>query len=76
MLTIRNEYNKYNTKTFRIPIEINDTLRDLAKAHNTSVNKVVIQCLEFALSSMDEEGTLRNTEYEENTKSADLFSRQ
>jgi len=76
MLTIRNEYNEYNTKTFRIPVEITNTLTNLAKAHNTSVNKVVIQCLEFALSNMDEEGTLRNTEYEEKTGSVDIFHRQ
>ena len=73
MLTIRDEYNKFNTKTFRIPIEINETLDMLAKSHNTSVNKVVIQCLEFALSNMDEAATLRDSEYENNTESADFF---
>ena len=54
MLTIREEYSKYNTKTFRIPSEINDKLDVLAKEHHTSLNKVVIQCLEFALSNLDE----------------------
>ena len=54
MLTIKNEYNDYVTKTFRIPREISNTLEELAKVHNTSVNKVVIQCLEFSLNNLDE----------------------
>ena len=53
MLTIRSEYDKYNTKTFRIPEEINNKLNVLAKEHNTSVNKVVIQCLEYAISDLE-----------------------
>ena len=53
MLTIRNEYDKYSTKTFRIPQEINAKLEALAKEHNTSVNKVVIQCLEYAIDNLE-----------------------
>lgn len=37
-------------KTFRIPIEIADQLEQLAGKYNTSVNKIVIQCLEYALA--------------------------
>ncbi len=44
MLKIKNEYSEYITKTFRIPTEINAHLDELATLHNTSVNKVVIQC--------------------------------
>lgn len=54
MLTIRNEYNDFITKTFRIPREFCSQLDELAKNHNTSVNKVVIQCLEYALQNIDE----------------------
>ncbi len=54
MLKIKNEYSEYITKTFRIPTEINTHLDRLATMHNTSVNKVVIQCLEFALDNIDE----------------------
>lgn len=54
MLTIKNEYNDYVTKTFRIPREISNILEELAKVHNTSVNKVVIQCLEFSINNLDE----------------------
>ncbi len=54
LLTIKSEYNDYITKTFRIPSEFNSMLEELAKNHNTSVNKVVIQCLEFSLKNIDE----------------------
>ncbi len=54
MLTIKSEYNEYVTKTFRIPKEFSAMLEELAKNHNTSVNKVVIQCLEFSLENIDE----------------------
>ena len=53
MLTIRKEYDKYNTKTFRIPEEINNKLDRISKENNTSVNKVVIQCLEYAISNLE-----------------------
>ena len=53
MFTIRNEYDKFSTKTFRIPREITEKLDKLAKEHNTSVNKVVIQCLEYAIDNLE-----------------------
>ena len=55
MLTIKNEYETFTTKTFRIPAEFNEMLTTLAENHNTSVNKVVIQCLEYALQNIDGE---------------------
>ena len=51
MLQIKKEYSDYVTKTFRLPREIIDQLDGLAQTYNTSVNKVVIQCLEYALDS-------------------------
>ena len=62
MLTIRNEYDTQVTKTFRIPAEINQMLTTLAENHNTSVNKVVIQCLEYALKNVDEDLSLQSDE--------------
>ena len=55
MLKIKNEYNEYITKTFRIHAEISNQLDKLATLHNSSVNKVVIQCLEFALDNIEED---------------------
>ncbi len=42
-------------KTFRIPVEIVDRLNSLAGEYNTSVNKIVIQCLQYALANIDED---------------------
>lgn len=53
-LVIQKEYSKHITKTFRIPIEISDKLQTIADNHNTSVNRVVTQMLEFALDNLEE----------------------
>ena len=52
--TLRKEYETFSTKTFRIPVEFDEALKKLADSHNTSVNKVVIQCLDFALKNIDQ----------------------
>lgn len=57
MLVIKKEYNEYVNKTFRLPTEIVDTLEGVAKDKNSSLNKVIIQCLEFAIENMDEANT-------------------
>ncbi len=62
MFKIRNEYSEYITKTFRIPSEINDQLDKLSTLHKTSVNKVVIQCLEFALDNIEEDKPINGEE--------------
>ena len=36
----------YVTRTFRIPIEFDESLREDAEAHGTSVNSLVIKILE------------------------------
>ena len=57
MLEITKGYESVN-KTFRIPVHIVEELERLAGENNTSVNKVVIQCLEYALDhiGMDDTG--------------------
>ena len=55
MLKIKKEYSDYVTKTFRLPREIIDQLDSLAQTYNTSLNKVVIQSLEYALDSLRDE---------------------
>ena len=57
MLTIKKEYSDYVTKTFRLPREIIDQLEALAQTYNTSLNKVVIQSLEYALDSLKDDET-------------------
>lgn len=55
MLVIKKEYSEYVNKTFRLPIDIIDTLDVVAKEKNTSLNRVVIQCLEYAIENMERE---------------------
>lgn len=51
MLEIEKSYPSVN-KTFRIPVNIVEELERIAGEYNTSVNKVVIQCLEYALDNL------------------------
>lgn len=52
VLKIKKEYQNYSNKTFRLPKEIIDKLEKEAIDNNTSLNKVVIQCLEFAIENL------------------------
>ena len=54
MLEIEKVY-EHVTKTFRIPVNIVEQLEKLAGENNTSVNKVVVQCLQYALNSINTE---------------------
>ena len=51
MLEIEKGYESVN-KTFRIPVNIVEQLERLAGENNTSVNKVVVQCLQYALENI------------------------
>ena len=51
MLEIKKGYESVN-KTFRIPVDIVEQLERLAGENNTSVNKVVVQCLQYALDNI------------------------
>ena len=51
MLEIEKGYESVN-KTFRIPVNIVEQLEKPAGENNTSVNKVVVQCLQYALSNI------------------------
>ncbi|MCI8804878.1 MAG: hypothetical protein HFE59_03135 [Clostridiales bacterium] len=48
----KSQYNEYINKTFRLPSIIVDKLEDLSSEYNLSVNKIVIQCIEYALNDM------------------------
>ena len=54
MLEIKKEYESIN-KTFRIPMNIVEELERLAGKYNTSVNKIVVQCLEYAFENINSE---------------------
>lgn len=54
MLEIKKEYSNYVNKTFRLPEEIILRLEQVAQDHNSSLNKVVIQCLEYAIQNLSD----------------------
>ena len=54
MLEFEKGFESIN-KTFRIPVHIVKELEQLAGKYNTSVNKIVIQCLEYALDNISDE---------------------
>ena len=45
----KEKYKEYSSKTFRLPNEIINKLEEIAKENNTSVNRIVIQYLEYAI---------------------------
>ena len=54
MLEFEKGFESVN-KTFRIPRPIVEELEMLAGKYNTSVNKIVIQCLEYALDNISDD---------------------
>ena len=52
MLEIKKEYSSYTVKSVRLPDEVIERLEIEAQKNNTSFNKVVIQCLEFAIQNL------------------------
>ena len=53
MLEFEKGFESVN-KTFRIPVHIVEQLEQLAGKYNTSMNKIVIQCLEYALDNISD----------------------
>lgn len=51
----KEEYKEYHSKTYRLPIDLTSKIDELASKNNTSSTKIVIQCLEYALSHIEEE---------------------
>lgn len=43
------------TKTIRIKISLIDKLNDLASKNNITTNRLIIECIEYALENMEEE---------------------
>ena len=54
MLEFEKGFESVN-KTFRIPLPVAEELERLAGKYNTSVNKIVVQCLEYALDNISED---------------------
>nr|WP_300837744.1 hypothetical protein [uncultured Acetatifactor sp.] len=47
---------EYSNRTFRFPVELLEKLNELASNKNLSLNQIVVQCCEYALKNLDDEG--------------------
>ena len=56
MLEFEKGFESVN-KTFRSPVHIVKEREQLAGKYNTSVNKIVVQCLEYALENISDDDT-------------------
>lgn len=53
MFKIKKEFAEYENKSLRLPKELIDKIQSLANENDLSFNKVVIQCIEYALDNME-----------------------
>lgn len=49
MFKLKKEYTVYENKSLRLPKDLIDEVQKLASENEMSFNKVVIQCIEYAL---------------------------
>lgn len=57
MFAIKKDYVEYENKSLRLPKDLIDKVQDLANQNSLSFNKVVIQCIEYALDNMENTDT-------------------
>lgn len=55
MFKIQKGYDS-ESKTFRLPVELIEQLEKLAAQNKLSLNQLVIQCLNYAVSNLDTDG--------------------
>lgn len=55
MFKIQKDYPDYEYKSLRLPTDLIKQVQSLANANNLSFNKLVIQCIEYALDNMENE---------------------
>ncbi len=52
MFRIKKDYIEYENKSLRLPVDLIEQVQSLATENDMSFNKVVIQCIEYALDNM------------------------
>ena len=57
MFKIEKESSEYENKSLRLPTDLINQVQALANENNISFNRVVIQCIRYALSHMDKKNT-------------------
>ena len=55
MFKLKKVATEYENKSLRLPKDLIDEVQALANKNNLSFNKVVIQCIEYALDNMEPE---------------------
>lgn len=55
MFKIQKGYDS-ESKTFRLPVDLIEQLEKLAAQNKLSLNQLVIQCLNYAVSNLDTDG--------------------
>lgn len=54
MFEPKKEYTEYEYKSLRLPKELVEKAQKVAKEYELSFNKIVIQCMEYALDRVKE----------------------
>lgn len=55
MFQIKKDNNiEYSNKSLRLPTKLIDRVQNVADSNGISFNKLVIQCIDYALNHMDE----------------------
>ena len=53
MFKLKRENTEYENKSLRLPKDLIEKVQALANENQMSFNKVVIQCIEYALGNME-----------------------
>lgn len=54
MFKLKKEYVEYENKSLRLPKDLIVKVQEMANKNNMSFNRVIIQCIEYALENADE----------------------
>ncbi len=54
MFKLKKDYVEYENKSLRLPKDLITKVQNLADKNNMSFNRVIIQCIEYALDNAEE----------------------
>lgn len=54
MFKLHRECTEYENKSLRLPKDLIEIVQQLANENNMSFNRVVIQCIKYAIENMEE----------------------
>ncbi len=55
MFKLKKDYIEYENKSLRLPKDLIVQVQKLANENNLSFNRVIIQCIEYALENIDKD---------------------